>query len=99
MKIVINTCHGGFNLSQKVIDELGLNYSCPDNEDFNIESDNYNAYRSDPRLITAIEKIGLKNSNGDFAKLKIIEIPDDIDWEIDEYDGVETVHEKHRSWS
>jgi len=31
--------------------------------------------------------------------LKIIEIPEDVDWEVDEYDGLETIHEKHRSWS
>ena len=29
---------------------------------------------------------------------KIIEIPDDIEWEIDNYDGIESIHEKHRSW-
>jgi hypothetical protein len=53
--------------------------------------------RNDPDLITVIEKLGEK-ANGSCAELSIIEIPDDIEWEIDEYDGLETIREKHRSW-
>jgi hypothetical protein len=37
-------------------------------------------------------------ASGGFASLKVVEIPDGIEWEIDEYDGKETIHEKHRSW-
>ena len=54
--------------------------------------------RDDPLLIKVVEELGDK-ADGRFAKLKIVEIPDDVDWEIDEYDGSETVEEKHRSWS
>lgn len=32
------------------------------------------------------------------ADLKIVEIPPDVDWEINEYDGVEWVAETHRTW-
>ena len=32
------------------------------------------------------------------STLKIIEIPDDVDWIIEEYDGNEWVAEKHRTW-
>lgn len=39
-----------------------------------------------------------KKASGKCAELKVIEIPDGVDWEIDDYDGIETVHEKHRSW-
>lgn len=38
-------------------------------------------------------------ADGKCAELKIIEIPDDIEWEIEEYDGWEHVAEKHRVWS
>jgi hypothetical protein len=37
--------------------------------------------------------------NGRFSNLKIVEIPDDVEWQIDDYDGMETIHEKHRMWS
>ena len=54
--------------------------------------------RNDPVLIKVVEALGEK-ANGTFAELKIVEIPDGTDWEIDEYDGSETIHEKHKSWS
>jgi len=53
--------------------------------------------RTDPKLIECVEKLGDK-ANGSCAKLRVIEIPDGIDYEIDEYDGFESVEEKHRSW-
>ena len=53
--------------------------------------------RNDPALVSAIEELGEK-ANGSFAKLEIVDIPDDVEWEIDEYDGYESVEEKHRSW-
>lgn len=55
-------------------------------------------FRTDPDLIKIIKLMG-KNANGACADLKIIEIPNDIDWEIDEYDSIETIREKHRTWS
>lgn len=54
--------------------------------------------RTDKNLIQVIEELG-KEANGSCAELKIIEIPDDIEYEISEYDGAESVHEKHRSWN
>jgi hypothetical protein len=53
--------------------------------------------RDDPFLIEVVEKLGDK-ANGRCAELEIVEIPDGVDWEIDEYDGSESIHEKHRSW-
>lgn len=54
--------------------------------------------RDDPELIRVIEELG-KAANGKCASLRIVEIPDGIEWEINEYDGSESVEEKHRSWS
>lgn len=108
MKIAKNNCFGGFGLSKKAVMELnklgikldvddeGNNYHL-DNKDFGIESDDYNAYRADKRLIEVIEKLG-DEANTRFSSLSVEDIPDDVDWEIDEYDGMETIHEKHRSW-
>lgn len=53
--------------------------------------------RADPALVQVVEELGDAASD-DLAKLRIVEIPDGTDWEIDEYDGMETVREKHRSW-
>lgn len=54
--------------------------------------------RTDPNLIAVVEKLG-EEADGNFASLSIIEIPDGINWEIDEYDGMESVDEVHRSWN
>lgn len=53
--------------------------------------------RSDPDLIKVVEKLG-KDASGRYSELKVVEIPDDVEWEISEYDGLEKVEEKHRSW-
>lgn len=101
MKIVINRCFGGFCVSRAVFEKLGMEwdgygYIC--NQELGIESDNYYEYRTDTRLIAAIEDVGAKAASGDSAQLKIVEIPDNVEWEIDEYDGIETVREVSRSW-
>lgn len=54
--------------------------------------------RNDDSLIKTI-KLLKKEANGRCASLKVVTIPDNVDYEIDEYDGLESIHEKHRSWS
>jgi hypothetical protein len=53
--------------------------------------------RDDPILIEVIKELGAK-ANGMCAKLKIVKIPSNVDWEINEYDGLESVEEKHLVW-
>lgn len=53
--------------------------------------------RDDPLLVQVVEELG-EEANGQYSSLKIVEIPGGIDWEIDEYDGWESISEKHRSW-
>lgn len=53
--------------------------------------------RADPLLIQVVEELK-EVANGRCADLKIVEIPDGVEWEIDEYDGMEHVAEKHRTW-
>lgn len=53
--------------------------------------------RNDSDLIEVVELFKDK-ANGKCASLSIAKIPDDVEWEISEYDGLETVEEKHRSW-
>jgi arginine/lysine/ornithine decarboxylase len=53
--------------------------------------------RADPDLIAVIEELG-EAANSRFAEIKIVEIPDDVEWVINEYDGVEHVAEVHRTW-
>ena len=53
--------------------------------------------RDDPDLIKIIEKLG-KKANNQFSDLKIVEIPDGTEYIIDEYDGLEHIAEKHKTW-
>lgn len=57
----------------------------------------YGLERDDADLVAVVEELG-EEANGKFAELEVVEIPDDVKWEIDEYDGIETIHEVHRSW-
>lgn len=148
MKLVINSCYGGFGLSdtayEKLIEwgvpvkkyekeerdqETGLYKSQPLNDGeviFDREltpvgedsfNDIYHKYkgsearsnqrywdtwirdsRSHPLLLRVVEELG-EAANGFAAELKIVEIPDGVDYEISEYDGIEHIAEKHRTWS
>lgn len=53
--------------------------------------------RHDPNLIKVVEELGDK-ANGTHARLSIVEIPDDIDYEVEEYDGNEHIAEVHKTW-
>ena len=90
MKVVINKCYGGFGLSEVAItryrNETGL-----DCNDYLID-------RSDKVLVSIVEELG-EDSWGGFAELEVIEIPDDVKFQIEEYDGNEWVAEQHRTWS
>lgn len=90
-KVVINRCFGGFGLSEDAYRELGLEW-----DGFGVA---YNGEdkRTDQRLVEVVEKLGCE-ANGQFADLMIVIIPDDVDWEIEEYDGYEKVRERSRTW-
>lgn len=53
--------------------------------------------RHDPVLVQVVEEMGDK-ANGDHAELKVVEIPDDVNYIIEEYDGLEHIAEQHRTW-
>jgi hypothetical protein len=53
--------------------------------------------RDDPCLVQVVEQLGA-GANGRHADLKVVEIPDDVNWYIEEYDGREWVAERHRTW-
>lgn len=93
MKVVVNRCFGGFSLSEAAYGELGIPW---DGGSFGMGFAFKND-RTNPKLIEVVEKLG-DAASGNCARLRVVEIPDGIDWEIDDYDGSETVREKHRSW-
>jgi hypothetical protein len=112
MKVVINSDYGGFNLSDEATELYakykGLNLRKVEREpgsvlgtDYYIGDEWFN-YREIPRndtdLVRVVSELGEK-ANGFCASLKLVDIPDDVEWFIEEYDGNEWVAEKHRTWS
>lgn len=57
----------------------------------------YDIARDDSALVQTVEELGAA-ADGDYAQLRVVDIPDDVKWYIDDYDGIETVREVHRSW-
>jgi hypothetical protein len=54
--------------------------------------------RNDPHLVQVVEESGDCVVDQGIDGLKIVEIPDGISWQIDDYDGNEWVSETHRTW-
>lgn len=90
MKIVINTCFGGFGLSD---DALAYYHELSGST-----AASYDIERNDPHLIHVVETLGV-DAEDSYSDLKIVEVPDDVQWEITYYDGLETVREISRTWS
>lgn len=88
---VLTTPDNFYELSQEERIAINKRYSDHSIKDRDIE-------RTDPILLEVVGRLG-KAANGRYADLEIIEIPDDVKYEISEYDGLETVEEVHRSWS
>ncbi|MGL5077532.1 MAG: hypothetical protein ACRDBG_17130 [Waterburya sp.] len=88
MKIVVNVSMDGFKLSQEA-----------KNLYFDLEGSH--AYpeliRHDMVLVKVVETLG-KAASGSGANLSIVEIPDGIDYYIDNVYGYEFIRECHRIW-
>jgi hypothetical protein len=112
MKIVINRCYGGFSLSDEAIElylnKKGMKYRKEKGQHFSFMGYDYvvegheNWYerdieRNDPVLVEIVEQLG-KKANGSYADLDIVEIPDGVNYVVEEYDGKEWVAEQHRTW-
>lgn len=138
MKIVINSCYGGFSLSHEAMlkyfeynewacylekDKWGdyTYWKVPKeeregiltNEEFtkasieerkksNLLCSSLSVHyrdlnRDDKILVKVVEELGDK-ANGYYAELSVVDVPDGVEWQIEEYDGNEWVSEVHRTW-
>lgn len=104
MKVVINKCYGGFGLSKEACElyaeRKGLDVGLWNGTWQFFENGGFydrEIPRDDKDLIEIVEQLGDK-ANGGYAKLSIVEIPDGVDWCVEEYDGNEWIAEVHRTW-
>ena len=94
-KVVINACFGGFGLSDEAITMYRERTGIAAGERATYADE---LARDDYHLVYVVETLGEK-ANSSYAKLKVVEIPAEVDWEIAEYDGNEHIAEIHRTWS
>jgi hypothetical protein len=90
MKVVINDCHGGFGLSEAALNEYKNRKGITDPNFYY-----YDIPRECPILVEIVEK---GDADSKYSDLKIVEIPDGVNWYIEEYDGLEHIAERHRTW-
>lgn len=91
--VVINDCYGGFGLSQRAKQEYCKMAGIEEKDFFETS-----IARDDPYLVKIVKSLGM-GANGPHANLKVVEIPGDVEWLVQDYDGVEWVAEKHRTWT
>jgi len=95
MQVVINNS-GMFSISAEAVEFIRKKIKNKEDKKsvgpFSFDND-----RSNYLLIEAVKKLK-KKANGIDADLRIVEIPDDIEWSIFGCCGREWVAEKHRTW-
>ena len=111
-EVVINGCFGGFSLSRDaflLLRKMKNKYAMREPDIGEMWKDGsgpreslYDSFcrdipRDDKDLVTVVRKLKEK-ANGTCANLRIVEIPMDVQWEIEEYDGNEHVAEAHSTW-
>ena len=83
MKVVINTCYGGFGLSEDAKERyIELSGQKPDSW--------YDLKRNDKYLVQVVEELGVW-SYGPCALLKVVDIEPGRWYRIKEYDGYEDI--------
>lgn len=81
MTFILNKCHGGWSISEFAKQQLGLDSNYPDMGKVDIK-----------KLTELINKYGSEKCSGWSARLKVIEVPDNVtDWTIEDYDGFEKI--------
>jgi hypothetical protein len=113
-RIVINRAYGGFSLSREGIlvylDLAGIAYTFEPQPDRErqlrlgdrivvdcVDFESRDIPRDDPALVATVRRLGSK-ANGDYATLKVVEVPAGVAWTVQDYDGREWIAEVHRTW-
>lgn len=86
MKIVLNKNFGGFEIPKAVYKKMRDLFWFDEKQTDELT-------RTDEKFVKAVEECQKEGTSG---YLRVIEIPDDMDWEIFDYDGLEYVYDKHR---
>ena len=97
--VAINRCYGGFNLSDKAVEELRKRISDPKIQSYSFQSYNDEYRRHHPVLIEVIKELG-EEANGPFSKIEIDYIEEKYKdhYSVKEYDGMECVDIRYHNY-
>ncbi|MBM3453530.1 MAG: hypothetical protein FJX80_00125 [Bacteroidetes bacterium] len=113
-KILINKGYRGFGLSDKAVElylnKKGIKFRTEKKSSafsdrrfiFYIDKEYFSEHdlkRDDLVLIETVEELGIEEASDSYGLLKIVEIPHDVEWTLQDYDGNEWIAEKHRTWA
>lgn len=92
MKIVLNVCYGGFDLSDQACKELGISdviniIHRPENAAVK----NNGKWRCDADLVDVVERLGAAASD-EFSELVVRDTPEHDNWCVIEDDGLDMIH-------
>lgn len=97
MKVIVNKSFGGAGLSEEAIDMIvdnpNFQYDLSEGTEgllWKLKNLDGHYYRTNQVIINVIETLG-EEANGNHANLVIAEIPDNVEWEVYNYDGLETI--------
>jgi len=85
MKVLLNSCYGGFSFSEEFVSYLKNNSS------FDVQFLHRPELRHNEELINHIENFGIEAANGICSRLEIVHIYDGAEYFISEYDGYEDI--------
>lgn len=100
-QVIINKSYGALHFNDEVI--ALYKKRNPHNI---VDLTDHDLLRQNVFVIGIVKEIGVMNSAGEYINvhetpgrpIKIVDIPDDVEWELCEYDGIEHIAEKHRTW-
>ncbi len=87
MKVLYNACYGGFTLSDEFIAEFNKRYP---NKPL---TDGYLAYgrRNEEDIVALFIELGPEKSTGSLSDIRVHNVPDFMDFRIEDYDGRESM--------
>jgi len=111
-RVLINRCYGGFQVSNEGVilyeKKLGNTlYEAPNKwgeqelfTDPECKNKHYffgEEHRDEKTLLEVFDELGSEKFSADFSKIVVDEIPNDMEWYISEYDGMERIEECNES--
>lgn len=85
MKVLINSCYGGFGFSEEFLEHI---------KELRGENDikPWDLHRDDQQVVEEAIKFGLERAESWSSRFRVIDVPDGLSYYITEYDGIESIH-------